>query len=407
MGHFDKVQQMTKRIGWILGVWVALFFGQLAAESPSALYLSWLRDPTTTMVVQWHSDIKSKSSEVLYRKMGETKWQKQVGSAVSLKRYSRLVHTVELTGLEPDTMYQFCLCNGKVPYRFRTCPKAGGRALRFAVGGDVYFYLYLLRQMNKEIAKKDPDFVIVGGDIAYTQGHKSFFKGKDWEIKRWTTFFREWKKQMVAPDGRLIPMVPVVGNHDVKNAVKYPKAGRPIFYDLFAMRENTYSYRALDFGSYFSLFLLDTGHTHPIEGEQSSWLNEALSSRKEVPYKMAAYHVAAYPSVYSYTSKVPTLMRETWVPLFEQYGMKAAFENHNHAYKRTYPLKEGRVDPTGVLYLGDGAWGVPPRKPVTATKEWYLAKTLRQNCFWLVELQKEKCAIKSYDIRGKLIEEIK
>jgi hypothetical protein len=35
-----------------------------------------------------------------------------------------------------------------------------------------------------------------------------------------------------------------------------------------------------------------------------------------------------------------------------------AFENHDHTYKRTYPIRNGEVDPTGVVYMGDGAFGL-------------------------------------------------
>lgn len=379
------------------------FFGSLLrAEAPSALYLSWVRDPTSTMVIQWHTSKKSPDSEILYREVGDKEWQKASGKVEPLLKSSILVHTVELAELKADTYYHFKVDKEEALYKFRTCPNTlNQRALRFAVAGDAYFYLYLLRQMNAEIAKTDPDFVVVGGDIAYTHGHKSPFKGKEWEARRWGTFLEEWQKQMVTPDGRLIPMVVVVGNHDVE-----PRKLGGAFYTLFAFPEKNVPYRALDFGSYFSLFLLDTGHTYPIDGDQASWLNESLAARAQVPFKIPVYHVAAYPSVYRYDSSVPTKIRSTWVPLFEKYGVKLAFENHNHAYKRTHPIKEGKVDPQGVTYLGDGAWGVSPRKPKPLKETWYIAKSTQQDCFWLVTLDQNGYTVKSFDQEGALIEKL-
>jgi hypothetical protein len=178
-----------------------------------------------------------------------------------------------------------------------------------------------------------------------------------------------------------------------------------MFYALFAFPEGS-PYRAFDFGDYLSLICLDTGHSFPIDGPQRAWLEEALSSREGFSYKFAVYHVGAYPSVYPYNGRVPTLIRKEWVPLFDRYGVKLAFENHNHAYKRTYPLKGGKIDPDGVQYLGDGCWGVTPRKPKTTEEYWYLAKAAQINCFWLVTLDQEGCHVKSIDREGKTIEEL-
>jgi hypothetical protein len=40
-------------------------------------------------------------------------------------------------------------------------------------------------------------------------------------------------------------------------------------------------------------------------------------------------------------------------------------EHHDHTYKRTHPITDGRQDKYGVLYLGDGSWGKlrVPKKP--------------------------------------------
>ena len=32
-------------------------------------------------------------------------------------------------------------------------------------------------------------------------------------------------------------------------------------------------------------------------------------------------------------------IKDHWITLFEQHGVRLAFENHDHAYKRTYPIR--------------------------------------------------------------------
>ena len=43
------------------------------------------------------------------------------------------------------------------------------------------------------------------------------------------------------------------------------------------------------------------------------------------------------------------------MPLFDNYHLTAAFEHHDHAFKRTHLLRANQTDPGGTLYLGDGS----------------------------------------------------
>jgi hypothetical protein len=372
-----------------------------ASSDPDILYLSWVHDPATTMTIRWHTDESQTESALRFRLADQTSWQSAEGASHPLLSFPILVHTVELSSLQPDSEYLFQIGSDSEMYRFRTLPATLSRSIRFADGGDAYLYLSLFRKMNGQIAKTDPDFVIIGGDIAYTKRGTSFFRGKKWELKRWLTFLREWKQTMVTTDGRLIPLLPVLGNHDVKIS----KTGtHDFFYQLFAFPEPGASYRTLDCGNYLSLFLLDTGHHRPIAGAQTQWLSDRLSQRASVPFKMASYHVAAYPSVYPFKGKTPARIRENWVPLFEKYGVQAAFEHHNHAYKRTHPLKGGHIDPTGVLYLGDGSWGVAPRKPFSPQELPFLAESRKIDAFWLITLRPHQALFEARDIDGKIID---
>lgn len=381
------------------------------AQVPSALYLTWLHDPTHTMTVQWHNE-DGENTQVYYQKEGKTTWLAKSGATNKLNQGTFLwgtlfVHSVELTDLEPDTVYVFRLGLHDKLYRFRTMPDdTSGRPVHFVVGGDVYQDdIFRFKKMNDQVAKLDPDFVVIGGDIAYTRGHNAFLKGRYFEIKRWQTFFKAWKNQMVTSDGRLIPMVVVIGNHDLESSHPDPRVKPVLFYEFFAMPEPFVAYRTLDYGNYLSLFLLDTGHTYPISGNQTRWLQGALAE-SQLPHKMAVYHVSAYPSVYDFNKGNRKLIRKHWVPLFEQYGVKTAFEHHDHAFKRTYRIKEGKVDPDGVLYLGDGAWAIDVRQPRKAESAWYLAKTQAINFVYFVSLQQSTQVVQAIDNKGNIFDQV-
>lgn len=381
---------------------LTLSFLPAFATNPSVLYLTWMHDPTTTMTVQWHTTQEDEQSLISYRKQGSSSWQKEEGSYNVLTQSEIIVHTVELDHLEPDTVYEFYLSEEGKKYTFRTLAQTLARPLRFVMGGDAYFYLSKFKAMNASIAALDPDFVVVGGDIAYTVNSRAMFKGKGWELNRWRRFLKEWKDHMVTSDGRMIPIMLVVGNHDIKQSSLSGKHQLYLFYELFALPEKGVSYRTMDVGNYLSLFLLDSGHSFHIEGQQTQWLQKALAARQKTPYKLASYHIAAYPSVYPFDGGVPKRLRYYWSPLFERYQLQIAFEHHNHAYKRTFPIKRGKSDPSGVIYMGDGSWGVSARKP----KElWYLEKKAQANAVCLVTLSPEKGKVEAIDISGSIIDQ--
>jgi hypothetical protein len=377
--------------------------GSAEAKGPSVLYLTWMHDPTSTMTIQWHTVSSDPHSEVFYRKTnGETEWKSKEGTYAPLPKTDLYIHTVELDELASGEEYTFRLKGKKEVYRFRTLSSNLSQPLRFVVGGDAYFYFSVLSRMNERIAACNPDFVVVGGDIAYTNGRRAIFKGKGWELNRWRTFLKQWKRQMVTSDGRLIPILPVLGNHDVKGSMlSLNQQHHFLFYELFALAEKGVPYRVVDIGKDLSLFLLDSGHSFHVNGMQSKWLEEVLSQRENMRYKMAAYHIAGFPSVYPYQSASARLIRKNWSPLFERYHLNIAFEHHNHAYKRTFPIRKGKINPNGVVYMGDGSWGVSPRKP---KKLWYLANAAQANAVCLVTLTQEQALVEAINIEGKVID---
>jgi 3',5'-cyclic AMP phosphodiesterase CpdA len=252
------------------------------------------------------------------------------------------------------------------------------------------------------ITFNQPDFIVIGGDLAYTVGTKNLLKGPNWALARWQAFLRDLQRS-IGQDGRLIPMLPLVGNHDVnkpKNRTDKPE----LFYEIFTFPEMGKSYRSLDFGDYLSLVMLDTGHTSPMEGDQTVWLEKTLKAKQPFSYLLAAYHVAAYPSYYPFIGDNEEIIRKNWVPLFEKYEVAFAFEHHNHMYKRTHPIKDGKINPRGVTYLGDGSWGMPPRQVSTHEKRWYLEKTASVSSCYIVTLSREKCLIEAKNSQGEVID---
>jgi hypothetical protein len=259
--------------------------------------------------------------------------------------------------------------------------------------------------MNQQAGKLDPDFALLGGDLAYAN---------DVDAARWIDWLQSWTLHARGKGGRLIPMVVVIGNHEVRGGYngKIPDDARH-FYSLFALPGDR-SYYALDFGKYLSLVILDSGHTQPLAGPQAEWLNQTLAARAGQQFLFACYHFPAYGTAKAEKGKLPCdsaramEVRTNWVPLFERHGLSAAFENDHHNFKRTHRLRNHqRDDANGILYLGDGAWGVNTRTVPSLDEAWYLAKAEPRRHLWHVTLQpKGRALIEAVDASGEVFDSV-
>jgi 3',5'-cyclic AMP phosphodiesterase CpdA len=293
-------------------------------------------------------------------------------------------------------------------------PVALTRPVRFATGGDTQADDKRFGTTNRMVVAKDVDFVVIGGDLAYSNGDPRL-------VRREEEWFETVSNTLVTGDGRLIPLIAATGNHEVFSSRDTTEAfrrmidstgvelGRATYYRALHAHVRDPQYGAIDVGDYLSLFLLNTDHSSPVAGAQSRWLAQALSQRAGVPFLFPIYHVPAYPSVRAYSGTTSARIRQHWVPLFEQAGVRLAFENHDHAYKRSVPLREGRRDSTGVIYMGDGAWGAGPRmigRDNQEKAEWYLERYQSVNHAIVVTLTPGRSRLEVFTSEGALLDSL-
>lgn len=350
----------------------------------------------------------AKSYSLGYRIAGQAEWTWLDGKSHPFANSESTVHAVSLTGLKADTRYEFTIrdqndqsLNG--PHLMQTAPEAF-RPMHFVIGGDMYHARSLLDAMNKRAGAEDPLFAALIGDLAYAN---------DSIVERWYDWIDSWVQNAKAPDGRLIPMVIGMGNHEVVGTGFFPEKNTPgpekstQFYSLFRMGRNNgraISYYNLDFGNYLSLLLLDSGHTQRIS-EQVAFVQASAAERRNVPFVFAAYHRPAWGTG---VKEDAVDIQQKWCPLFEALGVDAVFEHDHHSYKRTWPITAGkRDDANGIPYLGDGAWGVAVRTPPPKElqKRPWIAKAAAVNHLFRVSLAQTgfQCEAKTAD--GKVFDE--
>ena len=379
-----------------------LFLVGAAEAGPRHVYLTWQGDSSRTMTVNYQTLGASGASTVYYdtkpqggrpeayRRMAVGRWHQVPGL-----EDGRKVHWVELEQLEPGQTYYFIAGDASSGFtaerKFRTVP-AGSEKLRFVTGGDMGVSADLVALLQ-QAAKLSPAFGLVGGDIAYANDAVTNYA-------RWDAWLDHWQTNMITPAGHTIPMVLAIGNHEVRGGMT-PTNAR--FYLRYFAQAGERSYHARTFGKNLALLMLDSGHLATHEGEQAEWLDAQLAAHRNVPHRMAVYHVPMYPSVRVFDGSGSTNARNAWLPLFDKHRLTVAFENHDHAFKRTPLLRGNQIDPAGTLYLGDGCWGMPAR-PVKAERRWYETKAASIQHFWCVDVTSRRVEYRAVDKGGQVFD---
>ena len=363
--------------------------------------LTWRGDTSTTMTINFQAttpapgrvyfDTTSHDGNVeAYAKSVEVEPRQIPGIR------ERWFYTAELADLEPGGTYYFVAGTegGGISreQKFQTLPESG--PARFVEGGDQNV-LFLSRRLMSNAALHEPQFCIIGGDIAYANGEE----GNLWI---WDLWHFNYRNSMVTPEGYLVPLMFAIGNHEVNDDTSSPQAQAPYFYGLLNQAPESNFVRTVGEDNLF--VFLDSSHTQDHE-DQVEWLEAVLQEHEDMPHKFAIYHVPLYPSHRSFLDGRSVAGRTHWGPLFDAHGVDIGFEHHDHTFKRSKRIRSGEEHPDGVLYLGDGSMGVPPRS--AANKDaWYLEKASGQPHFWLIETNGDGIAATAFDSDNESIDQV-
>jgi hypothetical protein len=387
--------------GMFLGLLAPGCVAQTALPPFERPYLTWQGDPSTTITVNFQTVTTPKTVEVRYDTASHTGKPDAYSAKATAGSHQvegladkRSVNSAELTGLKPGTHYYFVFQeeNGEFSkeYQFQTIAN-DGRMIRFVDGGDVGEFPSV-PGLFKSAAAQDPAFVEIGGDIAYEGGNLDEFSTVDAWLDLWTD-------AMTASDGRLIPLVAVIGNHEVNHGSGTKEQRAPFYYGYYPQGGKSYFVR--DFGPNLRFIALDSDHT-VAHADQADWLREQLQSPAG-KHRIASYHVPLFPSHREFTSGDSDSGRRVWMPLFDKFHLCLGLEHHDHTFKRTKALLGGEPDPAGTVYLGDGCMGQDPRE--VDTSRYYIEKAAQSRNFWVIDVDAEKVSCRAIGEDGKVFDE--
>lgn len=374
-----------------------------ANTGPYGVLLSWAGDPSTSMTAAWRDSVKAEQSmqvvaETQYDKTGFTGAAEfaAVCKDVSLDSSGAWGYEATAAGLRPSTVYAYRVGSEGSWSAVRTFTTADptSQTLTFAYLGDVQTVsdsaaeFALWGKLAEAMYRRNPElaFAVMGGDIVESGISLAQFD-----------LFRENAESVFS----CVPLLSTIGNHE-SNFI----GGKPeLFLDLFAFPQNGPEGFAEEFYSF------DVANCHVLvlnswifSGEQNltqadydrvnNWIKADLAG-STADWQIVVTHIPTY-AVHS--DNTATAVKANWAPIFEQYGVDLVFEGHQHVYRRSYPIYEGKVDyENGVTYI----MGVSGSKFYDSADETLSERTIYNTSnYQLVQIDGSSLTVQTLDING-------
>jgi acid phosphatase type 7 len=378
----------------------------------------WTENPMEHAIITWTTLYESRNNKVYYdtlRRNGKTSDYAfsaiaERSGKVTMKAmdYQEGVpegyyHHTSLNNLKPGTAYYFVVeSNGKRSneFYFITAPqnptsmkllaggdsRLGGEQPRYA-GRTPHLERQRLKSLIAMLVEQYPEIYgfVHGADYGTTA---------DWRHLYW--YFEDLQRA-TASDGRILPMLISMGNHDTSIG----------FMENFYLGESLNDY--ISFNYFYSsrltndISLITLNTEISLGGVQYQWLkNELPRLREESRWLLVNYHKPAFPAYKDPDDFRFARVRQYWVPLFEKHKIDLAIESDGHTLKRTPPILNGRVDPEGIVYIGEGGLGAPLRQPDTT--RWFLQGGFAARLFhvWMLDISKDEINMQAIDIDGNV-----
>ena len=306
-------------------------------------------------------------------------------------------HHAELTRLNPGTTYFFVLeSDGALSdeFHFISAPEEAER-IKLLTGGDSrlggekpryagrkpHTERQAMKKLIGTLCEEDPQIMafVHGADYGTTA---------DWRHLYW--YFEDLQLS-ITDEGRLLPLIISMGNHDTELGFLENFYLGSVNHDIaFAY------YYVTPLSNEVALVTLNT--EIDVSGVQYEWLSTVLPElQDQYNTLLVNYHKPAFPAVKDPDSYKYTRIREHWVPLFEKYGVNLVIESDGHCLKRTPPIKNNRVDPEGIVYIGEGGLGAPLREPDTT--RWFLqgGYAAKLTHVWLIDWTPRGIHVSAYN----------
>ncbi|MCL2427209.1 MAG: metallophosphoesterase family protein [Oscillospiraceae bacterium] len=295
------------------------------------------------------------------------------------------VHQVIVTGLAPETNYEYVVVGTGFESARKSFRTGGGDNFSFLVGGDPQIGVGVqhhnldlsgwLNTMSVAVEQvPDADFFLSVGDQVHTNNNNIPRSQYMYDIL------------FAPPEFHNLPLIPVVGNHEAGAAnsnghlwhshynTLNPEGAGTI---LGNTRRHGAQYVQFDYYVRWGnmiMIALDS-NTRTWGGERLQWFESVIEANQDAEWRVVTFHHPPYSVYRSTTDGAKTQIIQNWIPEFQRLEIDVVLSGHCHSYSRSHQMinnvpqldqqwidAEGQIqqgtdntnavlDPTGIVYL--------------------------------------------------------
>lgn len=355
-----------------------------SSKRPDQILLTYNEDTKNSVAISWRTSTETAAGEVIYWKEGSKDTLMQQAEVKKLQdrmlqndRYINR-YTASLKNLEVGSAYNYRVRGNESIYSFKT-PSATD-SFSFTWFGDTHNDRKWGEMLNLTHNKHpETEFYMIAGDLVNTGLHRD-----DWDK------FFEYSGKPFAEK----PVMAIPGNHDSQDGL-----GAGLYQDLLKFPHNgpaaltsglTYSF------NYKNALYLMIDAASFANDQQTAWIEDQLKN-SNATWKFLYVHFPPFNEVEEYPEMV-----EKWVPIFDKYKLDFVISGHFHYYLRTHPMKAGKVEKSGTIYMT--SVGTSAAREAKNHQPFVEKRAENGNFYQVVNINGNQLQMTAYDSQGKVID---
>ena len=397
------------KFAWLLCLILQVFFlnGQQfdpypPSPVPDRVILTWSDDPATTQSVTWRTDVSVKKAFAeIAPAEGSPDFRLHTDSILAVTELlvtdnnAAHFHSATFTGLEPGKKYAYRVGQGEhwsEWFHFQTAEDKD-KPFAFLYFGDAQNEIKSMwsRCIRDAYSKMpDIDFMIHAGDLINT-AHSDADWGEWFHAGGWIYGMK--------------PSLATPGNHEYarpseqdeqRELTKFwgasftlPRNGPP------ELAETAYymDYQDVRFISLNTMAMYVDSTTVPL---QRAWLEEVLKNN-ENRWTIVTHHHPVYSAA---DDRSNPIVRQTFQPLYEKYGVDLVLQGHDHSYARGHNLRYGEMHyDKGPVYVVSVSG---PKMYKLSFDEWMERVASNLQLYQLIQIDGKRLQYQAFTATGEL-----
>lgn len=273
-------------------------------------------------------------------------------------------HKVLATNLTPNTEYSFRVGTSKgwsEIGKFKTAPVENVFSFNYTTdtqANEMYMF-DISQQTVTQAMEMFPNalFNLNTGDFIETSSTSttSATSSSEWEWERWfATMQKHWMK---------MPIVPVLGNHDVSNVDKNFEQhfNTDTSYNVsnanFKTKIDGTNYSFVYGNTLFMVLNYEEYNTNGYLENLGKWIDEQVAAHPEAKWKVLASHRNVYTGASHHADSDLVKIREAIAPFIDKNDIDVYFQGHDHVYEVIGPVFDKKLVPNSVTEVEEVAGG--------------------------------------------------